>query len=252
MIYRCPLCKSEFKAAGGGVFVCPACHERVRIGPSEGTAIDRESRGKWVDAGWAVVKMSIVDPVGHFDRVGAGSGWLRPWLFALVISAIVFTIAAAYQLGFQMLAASVEVAAEIANPLAMISVPFSAVFLVSFAIIGVPVGTTIALILQAAVYHLCLMILGAARRSLVDSFRVVCYSVGPQLFQIVPILGGFVAWMWQLVLQIIGMKVVHRTSYGRSTVAVLLPMLLCCGVILVIGVAVAGWVFAAAVTTTGK
>jgi hypothetical protein len=54
------------------------------------------------------------------------------------------------------------------------------------------------------------------------------------------------------VLQIIGMKVVHRTSYGRSTIAVLLPMLLCCGVILLIGVAVAGWVFAAAMTAAGK
>jgi hypothetical protein len=196
--------------------------------------------------------MSIVDPTGHFEKVSAGGGWLRPWLFALVISAIVFMIAAAYQLGFQMLAASVELAAEFANPLSMLTVPFSAVFLVTFAVVGVPVGTTVMLIVQAVIYHVCLMILGAARRSLVDSFRVVCYSVGPQLFQIVPILGGFVAWIWQLVLQIIGMKVVHRTSYGRSTIAVLLPMLLCCGVILLIGVAVAGWVFAAAMTAAGK
>jgi len=252
MIYRCPLCNSEFRAAGGGVFVCPSCHQNVRVSPSPGTDVDSEPRSKWLDAGWAVVKMSIVDPVGHFERVGAGSGWLRPWLFALVISAIVFLIAAAYQLGFQMLAAGVEVAADIANPFAMMTVPFSAVFLVSFAIIGVPVGTTIVLVVQAAVYHLCLMMLGAARRSLVDSFRVVCYSVGPQLFQIVPVLGGFVAWAWQMVLTIIGMKVIHRTSYGRSAVAVLLPMLLCCGVILVIGVAAAGWIFAAAMTEAAK
>jgi hypothetical protein len=252
MIYRCPLCKSEFKATGDGYFDCPSCHEKVHVGASGGTAIDSESRGKWLDAGFAVVKMSIVDPVGHFERVGGGSGWLRPWLFALVISAIVFMIAVAYQLGFQMLAASIEMAADFANPLAMMSVPFSAVFLVTFAIIGVPVGTTIALVLQAAVYHVCLMILGAARRGLVDSFRVVCYSVGPQLFQIVPLLGGLVAWVWQMVLTIIGMKVVHRTSYGRSAIAVLLPMLLCCGVILIIGVAVAGWIFAAAITASGK
>jgi hypothetical protein len=252
MIYRCPICNSEFKAEGAGNFVCPSCHGEVHAGAGSGTAIDSESRGKWLDAGWAVVKMSIADPTGHFEKVGAGSGWLRPWLFALVISAIVFMIAAAYQLGFQMLAASVEMAADIASPLSMLTVPFSAVFLVTFAVIGVPVGTTVMLILQAAIYHVCLMILGAARRSLVDSFRVVCYSVGPQLFQIVPILGGFVAWVWQLVLQIIGMKVVHRTSYGRSTIAVLLPMLLCCGVVLLIGVAIAGWIFAAAMTATGK
>ncbi len=252
MIYRCPLCKTEFKATGGGYFACPSCHEKVHVGASGRTAIDSESRGKWLDACVAVVKMSIVDPVGHFERVSGGSGWLRPWLFALVISAIVFVIAAAYQLGFQMLAASVELAADFSNPFAMISVPFSAVFLVTFAIVGVPVGTTVALILQAAIYHVCLMILGVARRSLVDTFRVVCYSVGPQLFQIVPLFGGLVAWVWQIVLTIIGMKVVHRTSYGRSTIAVLLPMLLCCGVILLIGVTVAGGIFAAALTAAGK
>ena len=73
MIYRCPLCKSEFKAAGGGNFVCPSCHERVHIGASGGTAIDSESRGKWLDAGYAVVKMSIGEGNRNHPTVG-GSG----------------------------------------------------------------------------------------------------------------------------------------------------------------------------------
>lgn len=252
MIYRCPLCNSEFKAFATGVVECPSCKAQVKVGATVGTAIDVEARGKWFEAFLSVLKMSIADPVRHFDRVREGNGWLRPWLFALVISAIVFMIAAAYQLGFQMLAASIEVAADMMNPLAMATVPFSALFLATVAIVGVPVGTTAVLIVQAGIYHLCLMLLGAARRSFIDTFRVACYSMGPQLFQIVPLFGGFIAWVWQVVLTIIGLKVVHETSYGRSSVAVLLPMLLCCGVTLLIGVAVAGWIFAAAISATAQ
>jgi len=245
MIYRCPLCNSEFRAHEAGVVECPSCRARVKVGGGLGTAIDAEEQGRWLEAFVSVLKMSAVDPVRHFERVRDGRGFVRPLIFALLISAIVFLIAAAYQMGFQLLAASVEIAAELANPLALASVPFSGLILVVFAIIGVPVGTTVALVVQAGIYHLCLMVLGAARRSFVDTFRVACYSMGPQLAQIVPILGGFIAWAWQVVLTIIGLKTVHETSYGRSTVAVLLPMLLCCGTILILGVAVAGWLFAA-------
>ncbi len=249
MIYRCPLCNSEFRAHEAGVVECPSCRARVRVGVGLGTAMDAKERGRWLEAFVSVLRMSAVDPVRHFERVRDGRGWTRPLIFALVISAIVFLIAAAYQMGFQLLAASMEIAAELANPLALAAVPFSGLVLVVFAIIGVPVGTAVALMVQAGIYHLCLMVLGAARRGFVDTFRVTCYSMGPQLAQIVPILGGLVAWAWQIVLTIIGLKTVHETSYGRSSVAVLLPMLLCCGSILLVGVAVAGWLFAAALAT---
>lgn len=251
MIYRCPHCSAEFQTETKGMVHCPACQESVKVAGLGGTAVDAERAGHWGAAFIAVVKSSIVDPVGHFQNVATGSGWLRPWLFALAISTVVFLIAAAYQLGFQLLAASVEFASKLTNPFALISVPFSAFFVVLFAVVGVPVGTSIGLLVQAGVYHVCLLLLGASRRPFVDTFRVVCYAMGPQLFQIVPLFGGMVAWVWQLVLTVIGVKVVHTTSYGRSAVAVLLPMLLCCGFFLLIAMVVAGWIFAAALTAAG-
>ncbi|MFH1830936.1 MAG: YIP1 family protein [Pseudomonadota bacterium] len=250
MIFRCPQCNKEFQAHHSGLVMCPLCNTQVKVKvlPTEGTAWDIEKQGRWLDAFIAVIKMSIADPIRHFEGVAAGCGWLRPWIFALIISAIVFLIAAAYQLGFQMLAASTEFAAEFASPFALMSVPFSVFFLIMFAIVGVPVGTTLALLVQAGIYHLCLMLLGAVRRDFMSTFRVVCYAVGPQLFQIIPLLGGMVAWVWQVVLTVIGIKVVHKTTYSRSAVAVLLPMLICCGIIMLIGMAVAGAIFAAALS----
>lgn len=247
MIFKCPLCDKEFKAYQSGFVTCPSCEAQVKVKVigDEGTPWDVERKGRWAEAFISVIKMSIADPTAHFERVAQGRGWLRPWIFALIISATVFLIAAAYQLGFQMIAASAEFATEVADPFAIVSVPFSAFFLIMFAIVGVPISATLALLVSAGIYHLCLMLLGAAKREFMCTFRVVCYSMAPQLFQIIPLLGGMVAWVWQVVLTIIGIKVVHRTSYGRSAVAVMLPMLLCCGIITVIGMAIAGFAFAA-------
>lgn len=248
MIFRCPLCNKEFSVRNPGLVACPSCNAKVRVKdmPSQGTEWDTETQGRWVDAFISVLKTSIVDPVTFFERVAKGRGWLRPWAYALIISTAVFLIAAAYQAGFQLLAVSGELLMDYANPFAVMTMPFSALFLIIFAVVGIPLGTTLALLMQAGIYHLCLMLLGAAKRDFMSTFRVACYAMGPQFFQIVPLFGGLIGGVWQIVLTIIGLKVVHETSYGRAVLAVLLPMLLCCGIITIIGMAIAGWIFAAA------
>ena len=252
MIYSCPLCGKQFRAEGEGAYRCPSCDGEIMVRFGEGTAWDVESRGRWVDAFIAVVKGAIADPINFFSRVSSGRGWLRPWVFALIVSSIVFLISAAYQMGFQALAAGAEIGGSLGDPLGALAFlsayPLSAWALIAFAVIGVPVGTTAGLLMQAGLYHLCLMLLGSARREFTATFRVACYSMTPQLFQILPLIGGPIAWMWQTALAIIGVKVVHRTSYGRSALAVFLPMILCCGVFVLIGLAVGGWLFAALIS----
>lgn len=247
MIYACPRCNGQFQAAPGAAVHCPHCQGEVRVPAAavEGAAWDRESRGLWFEAFFDTIKASITSPVEFCGEVAAGRGWVRPYLFALVISTIAFLVAAAYQAGFQWLAAGASLGAgALAHALVL---PFSTGAILTFGVIAVPVGTTIALLIQALVYHLCLMLLGAARRDFMATFRITCYAAGPQVFQVVPLIGGLFAWAWQLALVIIGLKVTHETSYGRSAVAVFLPMLLCCGMMLLVGSTVAGWIFAAAV-----
>ncbi len=250
MIYRCPRCEQQFQAEGGGVVRCPACGGEVLI-PGivrPGSAWDREQKGAWADAFFSVIKDAITNPVIFFREVAEGDGWLRPWLFALVISTAVFLVAAAYQAGFNLMAAGAglgKAASEGLGPISALLMPFSIGTIVGLAAVAMPVATTVGLLIQAGVYHLCLMVLGAARRSFLTTFRVTCYSMAPQVCQIVPFLGGIVAWGWQLALSIIGLKVAHETTYGRSALAVFLPTLLCCSALLIIGAAVAGAAFAA-------
>jgi hypothetical protein len=71
------------------------------------------------------------------------------------------------------------------------------------------------------------------------TLRVVCYGSVAQLASIVPILGAFITFVWQIVLFVIGFIHVHRTTQGKAIFAALLPFLLCCVcIILVIAIAV--------------
>ena len=52
----------------------------------------------------------------------------------------------------------------------------------------------------------------------------------------VPICGGFAAGVWNIVLECIGLARAHETDTGKAVTAVLLPVIVCCGGIILIGV----------------
>lgn len=245
MIYKCPKCNSEFRADIVGIVFCPSCNEKVRVGKglSNGTAWDRAGGGSFVNAFIETVKKSIFNPMEYFEEVRLGQGYIRPLIFATIISILVFIAAAAYQAGFQALAIGMDVASKVKgvfSPFLAISAPFTVLFLAGAVLIGVPLFTVAVTFIQAAVCHLCLTIVGAGERGYWGTFRTMCYASGPQVFQLFPVFGGFIGPMWQLAITVIGFRVVHNTSYSRSAVAVFLPVMVCCGVVFLVLIAIAG------------
>ncbi|HEY6070586.1 MAG TPA: YIP1 family protein [Chthoniobacterales bacterium] len=101
---------------------------------------------------------------------------------------------------------------------------------VILAVIFVPIGLTILIFLASAILHVCLMIVGGAKQAFETTFRVVCFSIGSTYpLMIVPLCGGAVASIWTLVLYCIGLARAHETETGRAVFAVLLPLIVCCG-----------------------
>lgn len=87
--------------------------------------------------------------------------------------------------------------------------------------------------ITSAMIHLALMVVGAANRPFEATFRVVCYSGGATaVLQLLPVCGAFAATIWNFIVVVIGISAVHKIGTGRAAVAVLLPTLLCCGLIL--------------------
>ncbi len=97
-------------------------------------------------------------------------------------------------------------------------------------IVLVPVFIVVALFIGAAIVHLCLMLVGGANKSFETTFRVLAFSQGSTgLLQIIPVCGGLIAAVWALVVNCIGLARSHEISTGRAVLAVLLPLVVCCG-----------------------
>jgi hypothetical protein len=101
-----------------------------------------------------------------------------------------------------------------------------------------PIFVVIGLFIVAAVLHVCCLIVGAltgSRAGFEGTFRVVAYSDAAHIASIVPVIGPPVAAIWGIVLAIMGITRLHRTTQGKAIAAVLIPVILCCGGLLLLG-----------------
>ncbi len=96
----------------------------------------------------------------------------------------------------------------------------------------IPVGLFLSVVLEAAAVHLSLFLLGSAREEFEATFRVVCYGSGPELLDVIPVIGGWAGMAWKTYLIVIGLREVHRISTSRAVLAIVLPSLICIGLVL--------------------
>lgn len=66
------------------------------------------------------------------------------------------------------------------------------------------------------------------------------YSYVSSLAQVVPVVGGLIALVWNIILQVIGLVRMHRTTQGKAVGAVLIPIGLCCVCVIVVIVVAIG------------
>src|SRR5260370_23147346 len=97
-------------------------------------------------------------------------------------------------------------------------------------IILVPLFVTLGAFISSGIFHLCLMIVGGAKQPFETTFRVVCFAGGsanPLL--VIPICGGLISGIWKIVLYSIGFARAHETHTVRAVLALVLPVIVCCG-----------------------
>jgi hypothetical protein len=109
-------------------------------------------------------------------------------------------------------------------------------------VILIPLFVVIGLFIGSAIVHVCLMIVGGANHSFETTFRVVAFSqgsVGP--LQMIPVCGGLISAVWGLVCNCIGLARAHDTDTGRAVLAVFLPLIVCCGGVVLIALMLGGF-----------
>lgn len=90
---------------------------------------------------------------------------------------------------------------------------------------GLVIGTFGGL-LNAAMFHVCLLICGAANAGFTTTYRVVSFGVGAVYFlAAIPLIGPLLALVMQPVVLTYGFMNAHETSGFRAFLAAILPML---------------------------
>jgi hypothetical protein len=98
-----------------------------------------------------------------------------------------------------------------------------------------PLLTLIFIYIGAGILHVLLMLFRGAGRGFDATLTVTAYVHGLLLLLAVPGCGGLLAFVWGLVVAIIGLGAAQRCSTGKAAAAVLAPAALlcvcCCGVL---------------------
>jgi hypothetical protein len=113
--------------------------------------------------------------------------------------------------------------------------------LVGSTLIWALTGAIVGAFINAAMVHVCLMIVGGAEKSFETTFRVVCYTMGATMMcNVIPIFGGLISAVANVVILIIGIYAAHETSGGKAVAAVFLPGLILVGILVATVVVLVG------------
>ena len=186
----------------------------------------RQERG-FFNAFIETLLMVLTRPAEAFSVMKRQGGLGEPLIYALIGGSVGGIVSALFSLGLQ----SIGLFADKNNSLAAmtgIGIGFGTIILVPFFIV-------IVLFIWSGLAHLCLMIFGGANQSFETTFRVFAFtqgSAGP--LQIIPLCGGLISGVWAIVCNCIGLARAQGTDTGRAVLAVLSPLIVCCGGLLLI------------------
>jgi len=192
-----------------------------------------EQRGS-VELGQAIVgtvKGVLFEPDQLFARMKCEGGIVNPLQYALLVGGAGMFVGSIYNIIYQ----KVEGYPGFSGNHAIERLHLTGSGVASelmLAIFLVPILVVLFTFIMSGLLHICLMILGGAAKSFETTFRVVCYSFGSaELFQVIPMCGWFIVIVWYAISTSVGIAKAHEISTGKAVAAVLLPLMLCCGVL---------------------
>jgi hypothetical protein len=215
---QCPKC--GFWVPDPPPEVCARCGSRYYQDGRAGPPWESRTSGADIQAMLETIKGVLFAPIETFRAMRRDGGIGGPLLFAVILGTIGGWFAILWNAFFQSLGFLSEGIGD-EEILGMFGLIVIAFLMPIFVLIGTFIG--------AAITHLCLFLVGGAKRDFETTFRVLCYVSGStSLFEIVPICGGVVGGIWYIVALILGLRETHEITTGRAAVAVLLPIIVCC------------------------
>jgi hypothetical protein len=172
------------------------------------------------------IKLLATTPSEAFARMPAVGGIGQPLFFAIVVGWIGIAISAVWSLLFGGIALPFLDSDQLGAVGALLGMSTAMTIMM---VVLAPFFVLLAVFIQAAILHLMLMLVGGANSGFEATTRVCSYAQVSQLAQAVPFCGGILSLVWSLILLITGLATVHNTSRGKAALAVVLPVVICCG-----------------------
>jgi hypothetical protein len=240
----------ERRAYKGGMVTCPQCgfeqpetdecvkcgiiiskyvhfQEMARSVEGQVREISAEEYTPWesgegfMNAFYRTTRDSLFSPAGFFKRISVGEGYWAPLIYGL-ITGIIGQGAALFWFWLFM-----------AQFIPVEKLPFQYSISILQMIIPLPFQEAIAIFIGSAIIHLCLMIVGGNNNGYKTTFRAIAYSYSGFLFGIIPFIGLFIGGIYTIILTIIGVREGHAISTGKAVLAVLLPVIVIFGLIII-------------------
>ena len=196
--------------------------------PRSGLPWERRREIGLFSAFFETVTMVLTKPAEAFTVMRTEGGFGDPLLFGVIggsIGAIIWILmsAALHSFGW---AAGLSQQNSLET---LFGAGVSGMMLVVRLIIT-PLIIVVGLFIWSALVHVFLMMAGGANKTFETTFRTLSFAYGAtSLFAIIPCCGGLVALIWGLVADCIGISRSHETDISRAVMAVLLPLIVCCG-----------------------
>ena len=207
--------------------------------PRTGLPWERRNEIGFITAFVETVGLVLTRPTEAFTVMRTEGGVGDPLLFGVIggsIGAIVWSVVsfALQSLGWSMMLSRQHSFED------LFGAGLSGAMLV-IRLILTPIVIAIGLFIWTGLVHVFLMMVGGANKTFETTFRALSYAYGATtLFVVVPCCGWIIALVWGLIADCIGISRSHETDIGRAVMAVMLPLVLCCGGALVCTVLIFG------------
>ncbi len=244
----CPYCGFSKKLsekripAAAKMAICPRCHEKFPLSQRKKPGVmppetlessnlepilnsDAQTEGtpweKRADLGlftsiFMTLNKALFQPGVLFKAKGYPKGIKEPLTFGLLIGGFgdmlaFFWPVILFALGFLPFGDSVFV-------------HLNGIWIFLTLLVGIPLAVILNIFFYSGILHLMLLMVRGGKQGYQSTFRVVAYSQSALIWNIIPFMGSWIATVWKLVIQIIGLHEIHRISYVRVIMAFLLPV----------------------------
>ncbi|MFH1479789.1 MAG: YIP1 family protein [Pseudomonadota bacterium] len=239
----CPHCDfskivpREKVPAGVRWATCPRCHQRFELVISQppmdlnqqepARRVEEESERKaspWENRSefglwqgiYRTCKWVLFSPRTFFSHLTVKGGMGEPLTFGVLLG----SLGTMFSFFWQFLIMSGSLLSSGDNPFgqAGASLIFLGILVIS------PLLVLTSLLCTSVICHLLLLMVKGGKNGFQATFRVISFTMATQILGLVPIIGGFAGLIWWCSVQVIGLKEIHETSYGRLFVAFLIPV----------------------------